>query len=311
MSKISFKEYQEQYVTFLKSLIKTKLTGVLSKEIFEDYPSNLPKKYQEALFLETVPRKKIREVKSPSKRKYSSYTKQTMQLLSLDTYNLDFIRKIGLGEAKEFIKTNPSLKDVYSEKHLKDNSLNGDMKYGEWTDFINLGTTEVKLLQSKEAKNERIQRAFQFDQWLAYQELITAFVILESFLRVSYDYYLETFPSIEGYKKRYNDSSDLWFSKLFRFFMKEELRIVQRFGKRNREYIERYWCIRNAVVHNGGVINEKILEKYPKLGLPLELQVEMSKDSLEKLYKTIGLLQNIIYKKARIENKKKKSSSSN
>lgn len=38
----------------MKSLMKTRLIGMLSQEIFEGYPDNLPKKYQKQMFEETL-----------------------------------------------------------------------------------------------------------------------------------------------------------------------------------------------------------------------------------------------------------------
>lgn len=153
-----------------------------------------------------------------------------------------------------------------------------------------------------------MQRALLFDQWLIYQELITIYAILESFLTVSYNYYLETFPDIEGYKEDNTDSSYYCFSKLLNFFMRKELKLVQRFGTENKDYLMRFWKLRNAIVHNGGIVNKRILRRNPKTKLEIGEPIVVGKESLEKLYKTIGLIKNIIYKKTSVEKEKKKFS---
>jgi len=46
---MDFPTYQKQYVTFMKAILKTKIIGLLTQEMFAGYPDNLPKKYQKQI----------------------------------------------------------------------------------------------------------------------------------------------------------------------------------------------------------------------------------------------------------------------
>lgn len=86
----------------MKSLFKTRLIGLLSQEIFEDYPDNLPKKNQKQMFEETL----YMRNKAPKPDRLGPYTKLSMQLLYLSMYNINFIHIEDKKEQQEFLETN-------------------------------------------------------------------------------------------------------------------------------------------------------------------------------------------------------------
>jgi len=42
--------------------------------------------------------------------------------------------------------------------------------------------------------------------------------------------------------------------------MREEVKVVQRFGTKNRDYLMRFWKLRNAMMYIGDITNERILK---------------------------------------------------
>lgn len=287
----------------MKSVIRTRLVGILSLEIFEGFPENLPKKYQKQMFLETL-YLKDRELSKPEK--FIAYTKHSMQLLYLEMLQINFIHKLGKGEHQEFLKTNPLITEICKEDYLADNLPNTNISYNEFIEFLQSDSEEAQRVKSKAAKKERMQKAWLFDYWLLYQEVIVVMGLLESFLRESYDIYVLTFPEIENLSKINKDSDYLCFSKLLEYFMKEELKLVQRFGDKNKQFLKDFWIYRNAIAHNSGVINERSLRSNPSSTLKPGKQIMIDPKILEKLYSLLSNLQRIVYKKVRFENEKKK-----
>jgi len=299
---MDFKTYQQKYVGFLKSMYKTRILGILSRELFSDYPENLPKKYQRQMYQETL---YMKDKQVPKPEKLSAYTKQSLQLFYLQMLNINFIHKLGQGKHEEFLKTNPQITEVFNEEYIED-LPDTNISYNELIELKQSKSTEIQKMQTKAAKKERLQKAWLFDRWLLYQEVIVVMSLIESFLRESYDIYIDAFPDIVDISKMSSDSDDICFSKLLDYFMNEELKLEQRFGPKNVRFLLDFWIRRCAIIHNNGVINERSLRRKGKTDLKLGEQVIIDNKNLDKLYSAIGNLQRIIYKKIRLTNEKNK-----
>jgi len=299
---MDFKTYQQKYVGFFKSMTKTRMLGILSRELFEDYPENLPKKYQKQMYQETL---YMKDKQVPKPEKFSPYTKHTMQLHYLETYNISFFHKLRQGKHKEFLETNPQITEVFNEDYLE-GLPDTNISYDEIIELIRSKSPEIQKLQTKAAIKERQQKAWIFDHWLLYQEVVVVMSLIESFLRESYDIFIDTFRDIVNISDMSSDSDDICFSKLLRYFMNEELKLEQRFGLKNIRFLLDFWIRRCAIIHNNGVINERSLRRKGKTDLKLGEEVIIDNRILDKLYSIIGNLQRIIYKKLRLANEKNK-----
>lgn len=280
----------------MKSLLKTRLIGLLSQEIFEGFPDNLPKKYQKQMYEETLYLRK----KAPKPEKFSPYTKGSLQLLFLSMFNINFIHKFGKNEHLEFLETNPPLLEVYSIDYLGEDFPNFDMSFNEFTDFLQSDSEFVQRMRTKAAKKERLQNVWLFDFWLYYQEFVMIMSLLESFFRDSYDIYREVFPNVEGLGKSPEDSDNYCFPKLFNYLMTDELKLVQRVGSKNIEFLHLCWKFRNAIVHSGGLVNERVLKGTTNFPFKIDEQVTIDINLLANLYSLISNLQRIIYKRIRL-----------
>ena len=299
---MDFKTYQQKYVGFLKSMYKTRILGILSQELFEDYPENLPEKYRKQMYKETL---YMKDKQVPKPEKLSAYTKQTLQLQYLEMLNINFIHKLGQGKHLEFLKTNPQITEIFNEEYIED-LPDTNINFNEFNELMQSKSETVQKLQSKAAKKERLQKAWLFNRWLVYQEVIVVLSLLESFLRESFDSYILAFPNLIDISDMSSDSDDICFSKLLNYFMHEELKLVHRFGENNRRLLMDFWIRRCAMIHNNGVINVRSLRKKGKTDLKLGEEVIIDNGILDKLYSIIGNLQRIIYKKIRLANEKKK-----
>jgi len=293
---MDFLAYQQQYVTFMKSIIKTRLIGILSQEIFEGYPDNLPKKYQKQMYEETL----YMRGKAPKPEQFSPYTKHTLQLLHLDMYNINFIHKIGKNEHLKFLETDPPLSEVYSLDNLGEELPITDMSFNEFQEFLKSDSELVQRMRTKAAKKEQMQQAWLFDHWLYYQEFVMIMSLLESFFRDSYDIYREVFPNVEGLGKSPEDSDNYCFPKLFNYLMTDELKLVQRVGSKNIEFLHLCWKFRNAIVHSGGLVNERVLKGITNFPFKIDEQITIDINLLANLYSLINNLQRIIYKRIRL-----------
>ena len=302
IKKMDFKTYQQKYVGFLKSMTKTRMLGILSRELFCDYPENLPKKYQKQMYQETL---FMKDKQVPKPEKFSPYIRHTMQLHYLEMLNINFLHKLGQDKHKEFLETNPQITEVINEEYIED-LQDTNISYEEFIELMQSKSPEIQKMQTKAAKNERMQKAWLFDRWLLYQEVIVVMSLIESFLRESYDIYIDTFRDIVDISDLRSDSDDICFSKLLRYFMNEELNLEQRFGPKNVRFLLDFWIRRCAIIHNNGVINERSLRRKGKTDLKLGEQVIIDNKNLDKLYSIISNLQRIIYKKLRLANEKNK-----
>jgi len=299
---MDFKTYKQKYVGFLKSMTKTRMLGILSRELFSEYPENLPKKYQRQMYQETL---FMKDKQVPKPEKLSPYTKQSIQLFYLEMLNINFIHKLGQRKHEEFLKTNPQITEVINEEYIED-LQDTNISYEEFIELMQSKSPEIQKLQTKAAKNERLQKAWLFDRWLLYQEVIVVMSLIESFLRESYDIYILTFPNVVDISGMSSDSDDICFSKLLDYFMNEELKLVQRFGPKNVRFLLDFWIRRCAIIHNSGVINERSLKRKDKSDLKLGEEVIIDNKNLDKLYSLIGNLQRIIYKKVRLTKERNK-----
>ena len=297
---MDFKTYQQKYVGFLKAMTKTRMLGILSREIFSEYPEKLPKKYQTQMYQETL-YMKDKQVPKPEKR--SVYIRHTVLLHYLEMLNINFIHKIEQDKHKEFLATNPKITEIYNEESLED-FPDTSISFDEFNELLQSESIIIQNLRSKSAKKERLQKAWMFDQWLYYQEVIIAMSLLESFLRESYDIFVETYPDIKDGIPRSKNSDEICFSKLLSYFMNEELKLVQRFGPKNYQTLIEFWMQRCAITHNNGVFNKKSLIKDKEKKFTVGNQVIIDNEKLDKLYSIIGNLQRIIYKKIRSHNEK-------
>jgi len=296
----SFETYQKQYFIFMKAIIKTRLLGILSQEIFEGYPDNLPEKYQKQMFDETL----FLKGKAPKPDYFSPYTKHSIQLQHLENFNINFIHKIGKDSSFKIKETNPPIKEIYSSSFLGEYSLNPEMYFNDFVEFMNSDAELVQRMKAKEEKKERLQKAWLFNQWFFYQEVIVIMSLLESFLIESYDIYIHTYPEIKDGFKRNSDSDEICFRKLLSYFMNKDLKLVQRFGSKNERKLLDFWIRRCAIVHNNGVINEKSLKNDKDTILKDGDEVLIDCEMLDELYFIIGNFQRIIYKKIRLHNMK-------
>jgi len=278
------------------------MLGILSRELFSEYPENLPKKYQRQMYQETL---FMKDKQVPKPEKLSPYTKQSIQLFYLEMLNINFIHKLGQRKHEEFLKTNPQITEVINEEYIED-LQDTNISYEEFIELMQSKSPEIQKLQTKAAKNERLQKAWLFDRWLLYQEVIVVMSLIESFLRESYDIYILTFPNVVDISGMSSDSDDICFSKLLDYFMNEELKLVQRFGPKNVRFLLDFWIRRCAIIHNSGVINERSLKRKDKSDLKLGEEVIIDNKNLDKLYSLIGNLQRIIYKKVRLTKERNK-----
>ncbi|MHA1186790.1 MAG: hypothetical protein ACTSSK_07940, partial [Candidatus Heimdallarchaeota archaeon] len=278
----------------------TKIIGILTQEMFAGYPDNLPKKYQKQMFEETLYMRK----KAPKPETFSPYINHTMQLFYLSMLNMNFLHKIGKKEQQAFLATNPLLKEVYNLDYIGEELPNPDMTYNEFIEFLQSESEQVQRLRTKAAKNERIQQVWLFDNWLFYQEFVMVMSLVESFFRDSCEIYRQTFPNAKSKDKNTNDLDNCCFPKLLNELMIEEYKIVQRVGPKNINYLQICWKIRNAIVHNSGVVNEKIIKQKKDFPYKIGDTVKIGVKELDKLYDLLNNLQNIIYKRIRLAQKK-------
>ena len=195
----------------MKSMMKTKLVGLLSQEIFAHYPDNLPKKYQKQMYEETLFMRNI----APKPEQFSPYTKGSLQLLYLSMLNINFIHKLGKKEHEAFLETNPPLKEVYNLDYIGEELPKPEMAYEEFQEFLDLDSEQVKRLQTKTVKKERFEQAWMFENWIYYQEFVMAMSLLESLFRDSYEIYRKTFPDVKSKAKIPENLDECCFIKLF------------------------------------------------------------------------------------------------
>ncbi|MHA1356001.1 MAG: hypothetical protein ACTSXA_15170, partial [Candidatus Heimdallarchaeota archaeon] len=279
----------------------TKIIGILTQEMFAGYPDNLPKKYQKQMFEETLYMRK----KATKPETFSPYTKHTMQLFYLSMLNMNFIHKIGKKKHQAFLETNPLIKDVFNLDYIGEELPNPDMTYNEFNEFLQSKSEQVQRLRTKAAKKERLQQVWLFDNWLFYQEFAMVMSLLESFLRDSCEMYRCTYPNVNSKEINTNDLDNCCFPKLLKELMIEEYKLVQRVGHNNTNYLHDCWKIRNAIVHNGGVVNAKIIKQKKDFPYKIGDTVKIDAKGLDKLYGLSGKLQNIIYKRIRLGQKTK------
>lgn len=246
--------------------------------------------------------------KAPKPKKFTPYTKLSMQLLYLSMFNINFIHKLGKKEEQEFLETNPPLSEVYSTDYLGEDFPINEMTFNEFQEFLQSDSPLVQRLRSKAAKQERMQQAWLFEHWLSYQEFVMVMSLLESFLRDSYDIYRETFLEVEGLGKPPEDSETYCFAKLLDYLMKEELKLVQRVGNKNIEFLHHCWKIRNAIVHSDGFVNERIIRGTTNFPFKVDDRITIDKELLTKLYSLISNIQRIVYKRLRLLLKKASNS---
>ena len=148
---MDFKTYQQKYVGFLKSITKTRMLGILSRELFSDYPENLPKKYQRQMYQETL---YMKDKQVPKPEKFSPYTRHTLQLHYLETYNINFIHKLRQGKHNEFLETNPQLTEILNADYME-GIPDISISYNEFIELRQSNSPIIQKLQTKAAKKER------------------------------------------------------------------------------------------------------------------------------------------------------------
>ena len=134
-------------------MTKTRMLGILSREIFSDYPEKLPKKYQTQMHQETL---FLKDNQIPKPEEFSPYTKHTMQLYYLETFNINFIQKLRQNKYKEFLETNPQLTEIFNEGYLE-GLPDTNISFEEFNELIQSKSPEIQELQTKAAKKERLQ----------------------------------------------------------------------------------------------------------------------------------------------------------
>ncbi|NHJ86222.1 MAG: hypothetical protein FK734_12225 [Asgard group archaeon] len=297
---MDFETYQNQYVKFIKATIKTRLLGILSQEIYKDYPQNLPKSIERQMYNETLYMKR----KAPKPEKFSQYTKHSLQLQFFENFNINFIHRIINDEVINIQEWNPPIKEIYTQDMLNENSLDPEMTFNELKSLLDSDSEIAQQMRLKAEKKEHLKQAWLFDHWLYYQEFTFIISLFESFLRDSYEVYLETFPEADGNENTSGNSDDICFTKLLDYFMQDKLKLVQRIGPKNIVYLRNCWKFRNAIIHNSGVVNERVLRGTKNFPYKLNEQIIIDTDFLEKFYDLLGNIQRIIYKKVRLLNEK-------
>lgn len=174
------------------------------------------------------------------------------------------------------------------------------MSFNEFQDFLESDSELVQRLRTKAAKKERMQKVWLFDHWIFYQEFVMIMGLLESFFRDSYDIYRASFPNVEGLGKSAKNSDYYCFPKLLEYLMKEELKLVQRVGNKNIELLHHCWKFRNAIVHSGGLVNERVIKESTNFPYKIGDKITIDIQFLSKLYGLIDNLQRIIYKRIRL-----------
>jgi len=294
---MDFETYQRKYVSVLKSLLSTKLLGIFSKEVFEDFPRNLPRELKNDIisFLGDY----FDESKTIDYEE-EEYRNPLIHYWFLHKYKYDFIQLMALGKDEDFMNENPNVMDVFSDDFIEQEESIRKLSINEYEDLLTSESNDPRVKQLSKNLSSRFFGKIKFIQWLNYQEIIISMSVLESFLRYSYFYHqLLTNKNQNISLETANKGKTITF--LINYFLKKDLGIVQRFGPSKKSAILLAKDLRNLIVHHDGIITKNFIKKYPQKDYKIDEMIALDASYFKEHYKIIGDLLRLIFKKNRFD----------
>lgn len=110
---------------------------------------------------------------------------------------------------------------------------------------------------------------------------------LFSMLEVELKYFCDQWASFSNKECKLKDQAGEHIIDRAKIYLKQQVKISETFSKKEWEFIQEYRLVRNALVHNKGVISKSEYEKFRKKQIVVKGQVNLGKYDPEIFYVSI------------------------